>query len=918
MSKSRIAGLTVEIGGETSALSKSLSSVNKDLSNTQKSLTDVDKLLKFDTSNTTLLAQKQQYLAQQINTTKEKLESLYLAEQQAKSQLSAGAINQTQYDALQREIVATENSLKKFETSAKETAQTVDSLGKENTEAADDTKELGDKSKATAKETDKLGDDSKDASKGVGDLGDESGQAGTKLTAAAVAAKVASTAMAGLKTVASGMGNALSAAVSKTAEMMANMAKAITAGLAVASAAVIKLSVDFAKTAAEIKAENSQFEQTFGDMGDTASAAIDRVADSSGILDTRLKSTATSIYAFAKASGGDATEAMDLMERGLQVAADSAAYYDKSLEETSETLKSFLKGNFANDAALGVSATEFTRNAAAIKLYGKEFKDLSEIEKQFTLLNMVEEANGLSGALGQAARESDGLENVLGNMKEAWRQTQAELGEPILEAAVPIMQNIVSLIPKITNSLKPLTQGIASVLNLIGSGDFKGLRDFLRGDSILAGITGITSGIGEMINQFLIAAPQFLDIAVLYMETFISGIITSLSAIPVENISNTLMSVFMLAATYISGFLEVGTVIVTKLAEGIASATPGIVNTAAGLILKFIEGVNASLPTLLTAAGQIVASLLQGIIDNGAQLMTAAVDLIGNLVIGIGEQLPTLIPLALEAVIVLISGLLSAESIGKMFDAAISLIKGLVEGLVNSLPMLLEKGPELLGGLVQGILENIFKMRETGFELIGTLIKGILENIPEIISAGIRMIGELAGGFIRALPEIMNSLQSISDSIFDTLESIDLLQIGKDIIQGLINGIKSMVGSVGNAIGEVGNNIVGGLKDFLGIHSPSRVMRDQVGKWIPAGVAKGIEDNMSGLELAANNMAANVMLDATVTSGKQSTPKESTSSSVLNIDNLEIVTQSTDAKGIGENIIDSLQEAMDRKKAVFA
>src|SRR5699024_10070097 len=123
------------------------------------------------------------------------------------------------------------------------------------------------------------------------------------------------------------------------------------------------------QNAADIKAEASQFEQTFGDMGDEASAAIKRVADSSGILETRLKSTGTQMYAFARSTGGDAATSMDIMERALQVAADSAAYYDRSLEETTESLQSFLKGNYENDAALGLSATETTRNAAAMDLF---------------------------------------------------------------------------------------------------------------------------------------------------------------------------------------------------------------------------------------------------------------------------------------------------------------------------------------------------------------------------------------------------------------------------------------------------------------------------------------------------------------------------------------------------------------------
>lgn len=225
------------------------------------------------------------------------------------------------------------------------------------------------------------------------------------------------------------------------------MSKAFKAiGKAVAVAFAVDKIKDFGAkciaVAAEVKATNSQFEQTFGDMQQAASDAINRVAEDSGILETRLKGIGTSIYAFAKTTGMESTEALGMMEEALQVAADSAAYYDRSLEDTTESLKSFLKGNFENDAALGLSCTETTRNAAANKLYGKSFIELSESQKQLTLLQMVKDANELSGAMGQAARESDGWENVTGNLNESLKQLMATIGQPILEAAVPVVQSM--------------------------------------------------------------------------------------------------------------------------------------------------------------------------------------------------------------------------------------------------------------------------------------------------------------------------------------------------------------------------------------------------------------------------------------------------------------------------------------------
>lgn len=217
------------------------------------------------------------------------------------------------------------------------------------------------------------------------------------------------------------------------------------------------------ETAASVNAANSAMSQTFGALESAATAAINRVADESGILDTRLRSTATGIYAFAKTSGMESATALGMMEEALQVAADSAAYYDRSLEDTSETLKSFLKGNYANDAALGLSATEYTRNAAAMKLYGKSFQNLTEAQKQLTLLQMVKDANDLSGATGQAAREADGWENVIGNLKEAWKQLIAVIGQPTLKLAVPVIQSMTAALQRLTDYANAAWQALSKV-----------------------------------------------------------------------------------------------------------------------------------------------------------------------------------------------------------------------------------------------------------------------------------------------------------------------------------------------------------------------------------------------------------------------------------------------------------------------
>ncbi len=213
-----------------------------------------------------------------------------------------------------------------------------------------------------------------------------------------------------------------------------------------------------AEAAADAEALKSQFTQTFGELEIEASNRLERIAEDTGIMVNRMKGSFSQITAFAKTTGMETSDALELADRAMAAVADSAAYYDRSLENVTDSLQSFLKGNFENDAALGLSCTETTRNAAANALYGKSFKDLAEDQKQLTLLKMVEDANRASGALGQAARESDTWTNQLGNLKQSLTDLKAAAGSTFLKPAVKVLKVLTSLVQKATKAIQSLTK----------------------------------------------------------------------------------------------------------------------------------------------------------------------------------------------------------------------------------------------------------------------------------------------------------------------------------------------------------------------------------------------------------------------------------------------------------------------------
>jgi len=221
---------------------------------------------------------------------------------------------------------------------------------------------------------------------------------------------------------------------------------AVVGGATVAGAAIGALAAPLVKSAANAQAMNAQFEQVFGDMQKDAQTSIDSMGKNFGMLPNRIKPAMSMMTSMFKGLGMDTEEAMATAEEAVTLTADAAAFYDKSFEDANSALNSFIKGNYEGGESIGLFANETQLAKYAADELGIEWKKLDEAGKQVSRLEYAQAMQEAAGATGQAARESGSLENVMGNLRQAWEDAKAKFGEPILEPAIGMIQSLIDKI----------------------------------------------------------------------------------------------------------------------------------------------------------------------------------------------------------------------------------------------------------------------------------------------------------------------------------------------------------------------------------------------------------------------------------------------------------------------------------------
>lgn len=451
------------------------------------------------------------------------------------------------------------------------------------------------------------------------------------------------------------------------------------------------------------------------------------------------------------------------------------------------------------------------------------------------LKDLVKEASGWIGELTSATEENgiDGLVGAIGT----------------------IFSKIISKITSLTPTL--IQTGIGIVTSLIS-----GIKENLP--SIVSGLSGagtlFVQGIFNLIPQVLLAGG---DLALQLAK----GVTEQLPTI-----------------------LDSGIKSVEQLVQGIVDGIPVAIEVAIKFITTLANGIVKSVPKLLPAVTKIIKALSTALTENLNPILNVAIEILETLMDGLIIAIPELIPIVIQVLLSFVEFI--TENLGAIAEAALTILMALVQGLVASIPVLIPAIVDIILNIIQFISDNLSMILEAGVNIVLVLTQGLVQNIPllvdgiikvmlgivdfitnnlpMILEAAIQIIFALVEGLIKAIPDLIDGAMQLVKAIWDTITSTNWLQLGIDLIKGVGNGLIEGVKAIGETIGNVANSIVDKFKNFLGIHSPSRVMKAEVGINIGAGVAEGLKETKA----MVNNEIENLTDDMSIAMNKNIVNKE--------------------------------------------
>lgn len=487
----------------------------------------------------------------------------------------------------------------------------------------------------------------------------------------------------------------------------------------------------------------------------------------------------------------------------------SANEYMTQVTSFSASLISSLGGDTAKAAELGNTAMiDMSDNA------NKMGTDIESIQQTYQSLARGNYAMLDNLKLGYGGTKSE-MERLIQDANKV-KQANGEMGDLSIDKfsdvvqAIHIMQQQMGITGTTAKEAATTIEGSVGMMKAAWQ---NWLAELGKDNADINGLTKqLVDSVGTVIQN---VGPRIAQI--------ITGITAALPQL-FSSLGSTLPALVMQILPPVLGALgQLGTMLLT-------SATTWITTSLPQLLAQFQSWVTSSLPSFLQTGLTMITNLLQGIVQALPQITSTAVIVLTTLLDGLSAQLPQLIPIGINAVLNLVQGILN--NLPQIIDSGLKLILGLAQGLINALPDLVGKVPIL----------------------IGQLVGGIINRLPQILQAGVQLLGALANGFVASVPRLIGAIPGMVGQIMHGFTSVNWGSVGLHIITGIATGIAGAAGRLVTAAVDAANNALNWVKRKLGIHSPSRVFRDQVGEMIGEGMAVGIDESASKVRKAAGRL----------------------------------------------------------------
>ena len=329
--------------------------------------------------------------------------------------------------------------------------------------------------------------------------------------------------------------------------------------------------------------------------------------------------------------------------------------------------------------------------------------------------------------------------------------------------------------------------------------------------------------------------------------------------------------------------------VVPDIVKALVAAIPQLFKTGVLVILEIIDGIRVAIPDLIAMLPDIIEGIIIGLIDLIPEIIDTGIQLLQSLIDGLVQALPKLYESVPRIIQALINGLIGAipqliqgaiqlfmaiiQAIPVIISALIEnlpkIITTIVNGLLDAIPQIIEGAIQLLMGIIEAIPQIIIALVENLPKIIISIVETLLNNIPKIIEGAI----QLFMGIIKAIPKIVITLvQNMPQIIMAILKGLaegigKMVEMGGNLIKGLWQGIKDAGQWLWNKITGFLNGIVEKIKSFFGIHSPSKLFENEIGKYMAEGIGVGFEDEMGSVSKDITKSMEDIIPDINDTIG---------------------------------------------------